>query len=336
MNPSVPRRTILRSVAVIAALASIAASPAPTAAPKPARPLESWTESQPKKAITRFIIGLKAGGASGSAAPDVRLAVFATEDVLWDRGVVSLETAWALDRLRSLAPTSPEWTSTAPFSTLFGSDAVADAVARLGQADLARLTAAAVAGLDPDEIRRDVLAWVRKGHDASRSSVAVARPAMRELLTFLESWGFRTYVVSDGPGEVTRALVEALYGLPPLRTIAPPPQFELKEQGGGFRLVLTGDPAPPATGPSRLRNAVQHLGMRPLIVAGDPEKDAELFHWAAGREGPFLALVFHEPGRPETPMRRPLRPDTLRGKATTVVPSRHWKAGTALPAPPPK
>ncbi|HYN43598.1 MAG TPA: hypothetical protein VE129_17605 [Thermoanaerobaculia bacterium] len=334
MSPCAPRTTILRSVIALAALASIGAAPTPTATPRPLQPLASWNESRSKSAIAQFAQLLPADGAPGTAPQSVRVAVFATEGVLWDTGVVSLETAWAIDRVRSLAPQRPEWASTPPFSTLLGADP--NAVESLAQADLARLTAAAVAGLDSEEIRADVLAWVRSGHAARRSPEDLTRPAMRELLSFLQSWQFRNYVVSDGPAEVTRALIEALYGLPPYRGIAPHSNAEVKGEAGGPRLVLTGEPAPPPTGASRLRDVAQQIGIRPLIVAGNPEKDAPLFQWAYSGKRPFLGLLFRDAGSPAGAPFPRRRQDGPRGTWVSVVPLQHWKPAAEGPAPPAK
>jgi|GEM_PF-5601936 len=345
MSTSASRAKNLRPVAVLAAIAAIAASPAPpapraTPAPTtrppaavtapPARPLQSWRESPAKRALQRFLKGVETSGNPGTAPADVRVAVFATEGVLWDSRDVSLEDAWALDRLRSLAPTKPEWASTPPFSALLGNDPAA--FSGLSSADLARLTAAALAGLDQDEIRGEVLAWVRTAPPGRPAPAGLARPAMRELLELLRTWDFRNYVVSDGPAEVTRALVEALYDLPPYRVIAPLSQVEVRDQAGRTRLVSSGEPASPSSGVSRLRTVVQQLGIRPLLVAGAQESDGPLLEWAAGRKTPFLALGFRGSGAPSGPRLRPLPTEVLGGRWTVVTPSESWSSAPVRPA----
>lgn len=328
MRPSKRRERATASFVAVVAMAAVGASPAPTPAPQPAVPLASWVESPTKRVLGRFINSLGASRSADPSSPEeVRVGLFATEGVLWEKGDVSLETAWALDRIRSLAPTKPEWASTPPFAAVLGGDP--GAVSRLEPSDLARLTAAAVAGLDPDAIRREVLAWVRSSHPARPGPPDLGRPPMRELLDLLRSWGFRNYVVSDGPAEVTRALVEALYALPPYRVAAPASRLEPKAQAGGLRLVLADEPAPPATGETRLLAVARQLGMRPQVVVGDATRDALLIRWAAGRSGPFLALTFPGPGEAAG---SPL-PEGSRGTWTTVVPSRSWKAETPRPGP---
>ncbi|MBK9375939.1 MAG: haloacid dehalogenase-like hydrolase [Holophagales bacterium] len=349
MSTSSSRARNLRPVAVLAAIAAIAASPAPpaprvtpapttrpaaAATPPPARPLQSWKESPAKRALQRFLKEIEASGNSGEAPADVRVAVFATEGVLWDSGGVSLEDAWALDRLRSLAPTKPEWASTPPFPALLGNDPAA--LAALSPADLARLSAAALAGLDQDEIRTQVLAWVRVAPPGRHAPADLARPAMRELLELLRTWNFRSYVVSDGPAEVTRALVEALYDLPAYRVIAPLSQIEVRDQGVRTRFVFSGEPAPPPSGASRLRTVVHHLGVRPLLVAGARESDGPLLEWASGRKAPFLALGFREAGAPSGSRTRPLPTAFSGARWTVVTPSEYWLSPPIRPAAPGK
>lgn len=347
MSTSASRTRNLRPVAVLAAIAAIAAAPAPpapratpapttrpvaAATPPPARPLQSWKESPAKRALQRFLKGVETSGNPGTAPADVRVAVFATEGVLWDSGAVSLEDAWALDRLRSLAPTKPEWSSTPPFPALLGNDPAALAI--LSAADLAQLTAAALTGLDQDEIRTQVLAWVRTAPPGRHAPADLARPQMRELLELLRTWDFRNYVVSDGPAEVTRALVEALYDLPPYRVIAPRSQVEVREQGPRTRLVFSGEPASPPSGVPRLRAVVQHLGVRPLLVAGAQESDGPLLEWAAGRKAPFMALGFRGAGAPSGSRIRPLPTEVLGARWTVITPSEYWLAPPVRPAAP--
>lgn len=341
MSPCVPRPAFAASILALVAISPIAAgqpaSPPPATArpasptPAPARPLESWTNTLPKEVLGRFVRELPAATTEDFADSKVRIAVFGTEDVLWAGAVVPLETAWALDRIRSLAPGKPDWKTTPPFSTVLGGDP--EAVAGLTPGDLSLVTAAAVAGMEPHEIHRDVLAWIATARPDGRSPGDLARPAMRELLFFLRSWGFRNYVVSDGPAEVTRALVEALYELPAYRVIAPPSPFEVRDPAGSTRVVLSGEPAPPATGESRLRDVVRQLGARPLFVAASRGKDAPFIQWSASRGGPFLAFVFAETGRHPGERIESLRPAIPVGQWLNVQPSRAWKSPPRPPKP---
>jgi hypothetical protein len=329
MNPAVPRPAFAVSTLALVAISSIAAAQPAAPTPPPARPLESWTNTLPKEVLGRFVRGLPPATADDFAVGKVRVAVFGTEDVLWDGGPVSLETKWALNRVRSLAAGRPEWKTTPPFSAVLSDDP--EAVADLSPDDLSRLTGAAIAGLEPHEVHRDVLSWVRTARPDGRSPADLARPAMHELLVFLRSWGFRNHVVSDGPAEVTRALVEALYGLPAYRVIAPPSPIEVREPAGATRLVLTGEPAPPSSGESRLRDVMRQVGTRPLFVAASRAKDAPFMQWSAGPGGPFLALVFFETGRNPGDRFQSLRPAIPVGRWTVVVPSRDWRVRSVGP-----
>lgn len=331
MRSFVPRPAIAVSILAFVAISSIADAQPASPTPAPVRPLESWTNALPKQVLGRFVQGLPAATAEEYAVGSVRVAVFATEDVLWDGAVVPLETAWALDRIRSLAPGKPGWKATPPFSAVLGDDP--EAVADLTAADLSLLTAAAVAGMEPHEIHREVLAWVATIRPDGRSPGDLARPAMRELIYFLRSWGFRNYVVSDGPAEVTRALVEALYELPAYRVIARPSPFEVRDPAGSTRVVLSAEPVSPATGESRLRDVVRQLGTRPLFVAASRGKDAPFIQWSASRGAPFLALVFAETGRHPGERIQSLRPAIPAGLWLNVQPSRAWKSPPREPKP---
>lgn len=307
-------------------------TPAPTSVPLPGKPLSSWLEAAPKQAIGRFAKSLGPMTGDETSGEAARIAVFATENVLWDAGPVPLETSWALDRLRRLAPTRPAWLEAAPFAGALGGDA--SAVAALSPADVARLNAAAVAGLEQEEVRRSVLDWARAEREGAPPVASLARAPVRELLVFLRTWGFRSCVLSDGPADVTRALVEALYGLPPHRVIAPASPLEVRPAPPALRVVHADTPSGPPSGNERLLLVAQQAGARPFLVALADQRDAPLLSWAAATR-PFLGLVFFgtraDPRGPD----RTLRSDLPLSLWSPVVPIRHWKASKPAPRPSP-
>ena len=344
MTPIRHGRCPARPVLSALALAALGAAPPPSPAPPPKAPsadartptpatrgetpLASWLESPAKRNLAKYLRLLPQVRTGEVPFPDeVRISLCATEGVLWDEGPVPLETAWALDRLRALAPSRPEWRSTPPFSGLVGGGS--GPVARLAPDELAQVNAAALAGLDADTIRREVLAWVRSGHPSRPGPADLGRPPMRELLELLRSWGFRNYVVSDGPAEVTRALVEALYGLPSYRVVAPASPFEVRASDDATRLVHSGATASPGTAESRLLSVARQIGMRPLIVAAVPARDTPIFRWAAGRTELFLAIAFPGPSVPG----ESYTPPGARAILATVSPATAWVTAAGGPDP---
>lgn len=322
-------------LAALAALVSASAfaagpTPAPTRVPLPEKPLASWLEAAPKQALGRFTKSLGPMTGDETAGEAARIAVFATENVLWDAGPVPLETAWALDRLRSLGGAKPGWLDEAPFAAALGGDAAA--VAALSPAQVARLNAAAVAGLDQEEVRRSVLDWARAERDGAPSVASLARPAVRELLVFLRTWGFRNGVLSDGPADVTRALVEALYGLPPHRVIAPASPLEVRPAPPALRVVHADAPSGPPSGEERLIEVARQAGTRPLLVALADQRDAPLLSWAAAKR-PFLGLVLIANRADPKDPNRALKAGLPQQLWTPVIPSRHWREPKPTPRP---
>src|SRR5688500_14846921 len=74
-----------------------------------ADPLPSWTDGPSKKAILDFVAKVtKEGSPDFVPAPD-RVAVFDNDGTLWSEQPVYFQVAFALDRVKALAPKHPEW-----------------------------------------------------------------------------------------------------------------------------------------------------------------------------------------------------------------------------------
>src|SRR5262249_40867225 len=106
------RRT---SVALLAALAW--ASPALAA-----DPLASWNDGAAKKAIVDFVAAATRAGGPKFVPPAERIAVFDNDGTLWSEQPMYFQLAFALDRVRALAPANPTWRTTEPFASILAMD----------------------------------------------------------------------------------------------------------------------------------------------------------------------------------------------------------------------
>ena len=87
-----------------------------------AEALPSWNDTGPKKAILAFVAKVtRQGSADFTPAPE-RIAVFDNDGTLWAEKPVPFQALFAFDRVKALAPTHPEWTTTEPFASLLKGD----------------------------------------------------------------------------------------------------------------------------------------------------------------------------------------------------------------------
>jgi haloacid dehalogenase-like hydrolase len=177
----------------IAALVSIALAFGATAVRAQDR-LPSWNDGPSKTAIVDFVARVTTEGSPDFVPVPERVAVFDNDGTLWAEQPLYAELAFALDRAKALAPPHDSWL---------------------------RMVMATHAGLTPAEL--DQIASAPK---------AVYQP-MLELLAYLRSHGFKTFVVSGGGLELVRPATGRAYGLPP-----EPAAGRRRTQGGGARLMM--------------------------------------------------------------------------------------------------
>jgi len=91
------------------ALAVAVAIAAVTTAQAQSDPLPSWNEGASKRAIIDFVSRvIKEGGPDFVPVPQ-RIATFDNDGTLWSEQPIYFQFAFALDRVKQLAPQHPEW-----------------------------------------------------------------------------------------------------------------------------------------------------------------------------------------------------------------------------------
>src|SRR5687768_18615998 len=75
-------------------------------------PLASWNDGPAKQAIVRFVDAVTAAGGAGYVDPAERIATFDNDGTLWVEQPMYTQLAFALDRVRALAASHPEWKAT--------------------------------------------------------------------------------------------------------------------------------------------------------------------------------------------------------------------------------
>ena len=112
------RRPLLTVLIVLLLVAAIAAR-AVRAAPDP---LASWNDGAAKQAIVSFVAGATSKDSPAFVAQASRIAVFDNDGTLWVEQPMYIQLAFALDRVRALAPQNPIWKTTEPFASILAMD----------------------------------------------------------------------------------------------------------------------------------------------------------------------------------------------------------------------
>ena len=117
--PYVSRRHIVfGSTALVAAPMLLAGAPA--AAQSSADALASWNDGPSKKSITDFVARVTAPATTTSCRPSSASPCFDNDGTLWCEQPIYFQVAFALDRVKAMAPKHPEWKDKQPFKAAAG------------------------------------------------------------------------------------------------------------------------------------------------------------------------------------------------------------------------
>ena len=124
-----------------------------------ANPLPSWNEGPAKSAIVDFVARVTRPGGPDYVAPEERIATFDNDGTLWAEQPLYFQLAFALDRIKALAPQHPEWNDTQPFKSVLKGDS--KALEASGEKGLLQIVAATHAGITTDAFANIVDGWIK-------------------------------------------------------------------------------------------------------------------------------------------------------------------------------
>jgi phosphoglycolate phosphatase-like HAD superfamily hydrolase len=257
--------------------------------------LPSWNDGPAKQAILKFVADTTRDGAPGFVPTAERIAVFDNDGTLWSEQPLYFQFVFALDRVKAMAPSHPEWRTTPPFSAALQGDM--RAVMASGEEGLARILLATHSGMTTDEFSKAAADWIGSAHHPrfNQPYTGLVYQPMLELLNHLRANGFKTYIVSGGTVEFMRVWAERVYGIPPEQVIGTTlvTRFEMRANGVP---VLMRDPKIDFIddGPGKPVSIQKFIGRRPLLAFGNSDGDHQMLQWtAAGGGVRLMGLVHH-------------------------------------------
>ncbi|WP_456683184.1 HAD family hydrolase [Bradyrhizobium sp. USDA 3311] len=259
-----------------------------------AGPLPSWKEGPTKASIVDFVARVTENGGPYFVPPDQRIATFDNDGTLWIEQPMYVQLAFALDRVKVLAPMHPEWKDKQPFAAVLNGDL--KALAAFGEKGVAELLAVTHAGMTTAEFEKIVTDWLATARDGrfKRPYTELVYQPMLELLAYLRTNGFKTFIVSGGGVEFMRPWTEAIYGVPPEQVVGSSikTRYEMRDSTPVlFRLPDIDFIDDKAGKPIGINS---HIGRRPIAAFGNSDGDLEMLQWATlGTSGARFGLIVH-------------------------------------------
>ncbi|PKA38840.1 haloacid dehalogenase [Rhizobium sullae] len=284
--PELTRRVIL------AAAAALLVAPLAFAQTDP---LPSWNDTAPKAAIVAFVEKVTKEGSPEFVPGLERIAVFDNDGTLWTEHPMYTQLAFALDRVKALAPEHPEWKDTQPFKAVLEGDM--KTLAASGEKGLLELIMATHSGLTSDDFQKIVTDWLATARDPKfkRPYTELVYQPMVELLAYLRANGFKTFIVSGGGVEFMRPWTEQVYGVPPEQVVGSSIKTEFRMRDDTptlYRLPQVNFIDDKAGKPVGIN---EHIGRRPIAAFGNSDGDLEMLQWTTmgGAPARLGVLVHH-------------------------------------------
>jgi phosphoglycolate phosphatase-like HAD superfamily hydrolase len=258
-------------------------------------PLPSWNDGPVKKSIADFVARVTTPGGPDFVSVPERIATFDNDGTLWTEQPYYFQFAFALDRIKAMAPQHPEWNDKQPFKALLEGDK--QALAAAGEKGLIEILEATHTGMTTEEFSRIVLEWTSTARHPrfNRPYTELAYQPMLELLAYLRTNGFKTFIVSGGGVEFMRPWTERVYGIPPEQVVG---------SSGVVKFQIGADGKPELLklakiefvddGPGKPAGINRFIGRRPIFAFGNSDGDLAMLQWTMAGQGPrFAGLVHH-------------------------------------------
>jgi phosphoserine phosphatase len=279
------RRDLRHAMCVLLLLAGM-----PSCAPQASRsiagrePLPSWNAGSAKRAISDFVYAATTPDSPGFVPAEERIAVFDNDGTLWCEHPMYPQFRFAMERVQSTAAQHPQWQTQQPFKAAIDGDA--DAVVASGVPGLIQLTTVPNAGITSTEFERIARDWLGSARHPrfQRPYTDLVYQPMLELLAYLRSAGFKTYIVTGGSAEFVRAWSERAYGVPPEQVIGSLTKTVFKLEGDHAVLVRQPEIDILNDHEGKAVNIGKFIGRRPVLAFGNSDGDLPMLQYAAGRE----------------------------------------------------
>jgi phosphoserine phosphatase len=293
---NVSRRTVVATLATLPVLSSAlfpASIQAQTVAA--AASLPSWNDGVSKQSILDFVTAVTREGSPDFVPVPERIATFDNDGTLWVEHPMYVQLAFALDRVKAMAPLHPEWKKKQPFRAVLDGDM--KTLAKSGERGLVELIMVTHAGMTADEFSKIVTDWLATARDArfKRPYTELAYQPMLELLAYLRANGFKTFIVSGGGVEFMRPWTERVYGVPPEQVVGSSIKTRFETRQGRpelFRLPEINFVDDKKGKPVGIN---EFIGRRPIAAFGNSDGDLEMLQWTtmAGGRRRFGLIVHH-------------------------------------------
>ncbi|MET4319217.1 HAD family hydrolase [Bradyrhizobium sp. RT5a] len=298
----IDRRALLSTLALLPALsASLLPAHVSAQGATPTAALPSWNDGPAKQAILDFVRDTTERESSKFVSSEERVATFDQDGTLWVEQPIYSQVVYCLDRVPAVVEKQPELKNVQPFKTVLSGNR--EAIGKLSLHDLETILVATLTGMSVQEFNAEATKWITAAKDPrwKRPYTDLIYQPMLEVMQYLRSNGFKTYIVTGGGQDFVRIYSQRVYEIPPEQVVgsASGTKFGYGKDGKPFltkepKLFLNNDKAGKPEGIHLM------IGRRPYAAFGNSDGDRQMLEYTGAGDGARLKmLVMHDDAKRE-------------------------------------
>jgi phosphoglycolate phosphatase-like HAD superfamily hydrolase len=254
-------------------------------------PLPSWNDGTAKRSIIDFVRATTDQSGKDYVSPADRIATFDQDGTLWVEHPLYAQAMFALHRIHEAAPQHPQWSTTEPFKSVLTGKLVA--LSALTEQDWFEIVAVTHSGMSTEDFPPLVRDWLETARDPrfKRPFTDLVYQPMIEVMSYLRSNGFLTYIVTGGGQDFVRVYAQRIYGVPPERVVGSQGATQFESNGGKPVLMRLPKVSFIDDGPGKAIAIQRVIGKHPLAAFGNSDGDRQMLEWTSAGNGTRLAML---------------------------------------------
>lgn len=264
-------------------------------------PLPSWNDGPAKQAILEFGRDTTDRASPKYVPPEQRIATFDQDGTLWVEHPIYTQVIYCLDHVPAVVAKKPQLKRMEPFKTVLSGDRAR--IAKLSARDLEKISSATLTGMTVDEFNAEVKKWLATARHPrwDRLYTELSYQPMQEVMQYLRTNGYKTYIVTGSGQDFVRVYSEQVYGIPPEQVVGSAGETKYGYDGNGRpflmrepKLLLNDNYAGKPEGIQLM------IGRRPYAAFGNSTGDRQMLEYTQAGGGPrLLMLVLHDDAKRE-------------------------------------
>jgi len=256
-------------------------------------PLPSWNEGSAKIAILSFVANVTNKSNPDYVEPEERIATFDNDGTLWCEYPDYVQSRFMFDRVKDMAPEHPEWNGTEPFSSILSGERFA--ASNFSTKEVLQIYVTTSSNLTADEYMSLARNWLNRSKDPHFGlpyTKCVYKP-MLELLSYLRTEGFKTYIVTGGDEDFVRAFSDEVYRIPPEQVIGSAIKLQFIENNSSCSVMKLPEILVIDDGQEKAKEIQQNIGRRPIFAYGNSDGDIPMLQFTTGGNRQGIGLLNH-------------------------------------------